>query len=72
MTVSSAPLAPITRLPLGTRLRHADGVEGTVTRHVAAISGGTLNLVVWDDLSQTRGGDEVVVIGHRDHGRGVA
>lgn len=62
-------VSQITRLPLGTRLRHKDdGVEGTVTRHVAAISGGTLNLVVWDDLSQTRGGNDVVVIGRRELG----
>jgi hypothetical protein len=52
----------ITKLPVGTHVRHADGVCGVVVRHVAAIQGGQLALVRWDDLSQTRGGSDVTVI----------
>jgi hypothetical protein len=52
-------VSQLTRLEVGMRVRHADGTEGMVVRQVAAITGGRLNLVVWDDLSQTRTGDAV-------------
>jgi hypothetical protein len=56
--------APMSTMPVGTRVRHRDGTHGEVVRVVAAISGGAISLIRWDDLSQTRcGDDDIIVLG---------
>lgn len=63
VATSSAPL--LTRMPVGARVRHGDGAYGRVARVVASTSGMPLNLIAWDDLSQTRGGDDVWLVDAR-------
>ncbi len=49
----------MTPLPVGARVQHGDGSFGTVARVVWSVTGAPLALVRWDDLSRTRGGDDV-------------
>lgn len=57
--MSADEISPMSYFPVGTRVQHGDGSFGVVVRVVAAVNGRRLSLIRWDDLSATRGGDDV-------------